>query len=109
MNEKELANIIPKSSLPIDLGGESTYDFAASYVPVAQRPVPTEIHTTNSPAVEEDELSMSSTSASASTPEKRDGDHKKQKRRKKKKNRLSCELARTHFTPADESVVEVAL
>ena len=46
VSEKELAQIIPKTSLPTDLGGESTFDFAGSYVYVADRP-PTLIESQN--------------------------------------------------------------
>jgi hypothetical protein len=76
VSEKDLLNMIPKSSLPTDLGGESTYDFAASYVPVAQRQPTAESSSTPALTTKEDD----SLSSSASTSEKR-----AEKRKKKSK------------------------
>jgi len=80
VNEKELAQIIPITSLPADLGGESTFDFATSYVSVTERQAksPAPSSTPSSPTPSED------VSSSNATPETT-------KRRKKKKNAMKGE------------------
>jgi hypothetical protein len=82
VNEKELAQIIPKSSLPTDLGGESTFDWPTSYVPVAERPATS---ASSAPQVATPAPATSST-PSLSHSESEDASNSESKKKRKKKS-----------------------
>lgn len=117
VNEKELKQIIPPASLPTDLGGESTYDFAASYVPLADRPAKTEevsTESTNEPStpskVTEDSDDFStSASTSASTSERKEKRKKKSKRSKKTIEETTTEDDETIVTTTITSVSTITI
>lgn len=118
VNEKELKQIIPPSSLPTDLGGESTYDFAASYVPLADRPVKTDEVSTESTANDPSSASKApedsddfstSASTSASTSERKEKRKKKSKRSKKTVEETTTEDDETIVTTTVTSISTVTI